>query len=279
MENKISKIVLGALVIIILGSFLVPFITSVNEDAQIVKTNVGNYADVIEKSANSNLSLAYSSDGTYTINGESQTISGFGALVISDLFRIGYNGSSIYWAYWDGSAIRYGTAGVTDIVLSIVDGVLTLTLDDTDRVFEWSRLAYLTNDATDDYAINLVASGSTPFYLNSLDQMVAAQLVASNTGFVSFVSGTLVSKGVTAIENIGYTSVNRAENMITVSGGPNGSINVSVDGNDSPLTYICVPKVVSSDTASSDALSLLYVVPVLILMALIIVAAGFVRKY
>lgn len=281
MDNKIATLIAISVTVILAGSLLVPVIISANEDAQIVKTNSGNYADVLENTADANLNLAYSSDGTYTVNGETQTISGFGALLISDLFRIGYNGASIYWAYWDGSTIRFGTSGITNLTLSVVDGVLTLNFgDDTDRVFEWSKVAYLTNDVTDNYTISLIASGATPFYVNSLDQIIAAQLVSSNSGYASYIGGVLTSKGVTATENIGYTSVYRAEDMISVSGGPNGSINVSVDGVDSPLTYVCVPKVVTSDTVTSDAMALLYAAPLLVFAALIVVAVGlFMRKY
>lgn len=281
MDNKISTILVISVAIIVVGSLMMPIIINANDDAQVVKTNVGNYADVLEYSADANISLSFVGETlAYTINGETQTLTGYGALAISDQFRLGYNNTSVYWAYYDASGPHYGTAGISQFNLSVVDGVMTLTLGDTViSPLTWSKLAYLTNDVADGYKINFFFQGSTPLYVNSLDQIIATDVV--NTQVVSFIDSAIKASTDTPItENITSAEVARAENMISVSGGPNGTLNVSFDGSDYGLKYVCVPAVVSSDTITSDAMALTFVAPVLVLVALIAAAVGmFARRY
>lgn len=275
MDNKIGLMVTISIAVILMGSLLVPIIVDANDDSQIVKTNMGNYADVLDYSTSADLSIAYTAaTNEYVINGESQTLSGYGALAISDNFRLGYNGTSVYWAYYDGSTVRFGTGNLESFTITIADGVLTLVFGGTTTITpEWSKIAYLTNDESDPYAINLFFSGSNTIYVNSLDQIIAANPVASNTGFVSFINGAVQSFGVDAVANIGTSAVSGAESMLGLSAGPSGTLNVSVDGADNALLYVAVPKVVSSDTITSDAMAILYVIPVLLIASLVVMGA------
>lgn len=287
MENKlIPTIVLSAVVVILIGSLLIPIIDDYSDDTKVEHNNTG-YA-LTKMTDVSDLTVTYeystkelSKDGevAYTLT------SGFVPLVITDKFVMVGSISA------DNTMIN-GTDGkatniTNDVSIVFSDGDATVTYGTTERSFTDIGWCFVV-DPAGDYGVASKAASVGTVYYNNIDQLYGSNWIDTTSEWFSF-NGTNVKVGGETIQaSVTEHTVTDAADIFytTIGGGSTGEYYFTVDNNGTdydvhPRFYVCPITVEGHSESILANLGLLFVIPVILIAAMIVavVVVAFKNKY
>lgn len=288
MENKAVKIIIACVVgVILIGSLLVPIINDANKDISTPFNNAisAAYVEKIEDLNDADITIvANGMEAEITVDGNTRTEhlqAGRNALVFSQNIYLRYDGSSGFcMLYNTGSADGASFTSTAPVTVVIKEGKITLTDSATENpvsvTVDLEGFLFIPNQ-NGDYQ-NVVA-GASAVYFNDPSQIY---YVGANGTYAYTGNGGNVSLlNTTADYTAGFAtiaSVNGQKDMFTAQ-----LSNMQVTFGSTTLTpaFFVIPNVVygHSDT-EMQAVTLLYVIPVMLLVALVVMAVSMFRaKY
>lgn len=296
MNMKIVSVLVGVTIsIIMVGFVLTPVINDAVDNTKVYYNNeYGPFADVPNNETVTivvSTTIGTAGTTTLTVNGENvSTPQGPRAVLLADTFIIYQNYSNgIAFNGINGDTLIHDT-DYSDITITLDGGVanITASVGDTNREFslpyEW---AYYRSNIGDYRLIDFIASNAT-VYINSTDQVKGCQYNTPINSFYSFVGTdvTVYSPSVSnAVANVELTDVmNNVKSFVISPSRENAGafqFNYDVNGETKVVTpyYFVVPyKVYGQTEASIQASNILFVIPSMMLVAVIAMMVTLIRR-
>lgn len=278
-KKMITTVVLAAVAIILVGSFLMPIITDYDDDVKIVKNNTTTR-------------LASAIDGEHTmtydattkavvLDGETVTPSFNRGLLFTDLFNLLYQiGSPTVVQLYSSTNLSTTFITIEDNLTVTINGHninVAYGTESLDFECEWGYIL----DADGEFAMFQLWNNKQTIYVNSVDQICGANILVtthdwfSYTGAdVSLLSGTDLTADVTT------GTVAGTDDIVSIEIGANGTgYMFDVDNNGTPYTVhpwiAIVPLEVTgySDTNKS-ILPIMYSIPAMVILGILVSAAA-----
>lgn len=296
MNNKLVTLIISVTIgLILCATVLVPslddakseFVDTYNNGPESIGVNYATY------STNANLHITMTKSGTtWSVNGIDLNTGDNGAYIMTDNAILilsptyGYNirGLTDALAYVALSPSSWN--GVTTEVSSLTIDVLAsgITISDANAVqasyvFPSSYTVY--SDLNGD---RVICTGTKALYTDSAKDIISVG--ANNTKFFWCSNGSdskVVFNAALIDSEIKYTLTEVTEDVDTVNIGPTGSYKLAITYNGNPIDlvpqYICGPREVIQDLgAGSSVLPLLYTIPVIVILSLLVLVTGVIRK-
>lgn len=270
MKNELINLVLLATVgIIIMGVVLVPVINDITDGDKDTFTNGTNYMTY------------YEGDATLTFTSSGVTM---GTEELADVSGIYLYGETIYtYGITNGIAIAYQgqsasiqIADDSEYTMTVTDGTATLN-DGTDDVatFDCPGFYIVSEDPTN----TVVASPTTAKYFNNIEDVTFSY--ARYGMFYHFEDGKLYVNGVETDYTIdsGYSETEGYKDLYNST----GNFVLTVGGNSvtASMNYLWSANVtgtVEGSEPSSAEISLYYVIPTILIMAIVLAAVRIFRR-
>lgn len=287
MENKAVKIIIACVVgVILIGSLLVPIINDANKEISTPYNNAKTaaYLESILDFEDIELSMIVNgSTAELTIDGNTRTeiLQGGGnALLFSKNIYIRYDASNAFVLVIDSSsgAVRTTTA-TAPINVTISDGVITFTDSATEPFtvsVELDGFLFVPNQNGD---FQVITSNAGSIYLNDANQIYYAG--ANNTYAYTGHGGDVSIINTTAEATAGFTTTATVDGQRDLIMVDVGNFKVDLGTESVTPTFFVIPNVVYGHSdVEMQAVTLLYVIPVMLLVALVVMAVSMFRaKY
>ena len=274
-------VIMAAVAVILLGSLLMPVIDGYSDDTKIVKNNGGAMSQILGPA---DIVVTYDPSTKHvTKNGEDLgAVTGTYPIVMTDKFIVvgtnGSNGSNIIVSGTDGKANN-----IADLItVSIVSGSTTITYGETTRTFDQFTWGFVT-DPNGEYGSISKNTGSQAIYYNKIDQIYGSNWLDTTSEWFSFKGLDVLVSGSAVTANYVEHTTDAADIFYTTFGGGNDaeySFTVDNDGTDYTVhpRFFIVPKTVEGHTEDQlQLLSMMYVIPLFIIVAMIIAAVAIFR--
>lgn len=279
MENKIIGIAISAaVVIILLGAFLVPVISDAVDENTLTKTNDGiPVSPVTEWSAEFLMS-----DGvaTASVNGESVTVTQTAPMYVSDNACIIFNSAALILYYYDSAnGVGKNISAPSSINVTVADGSTTFVVQksgETTITFT-DAWAYM-YDPNGAMVSKYIPNSDTAIFFNDLGELRGSfqTVVGSPTEYYSFVGDQVTINGedsVTATVTQVDTSSKEVKSCVFNRNASTSGYTFEWNSTTEYPLVVIAPHVVTGaldDGIGNGAMALLLAIPVLIIVGLVV---------
>lgn len=288
MEPKIKSVVLIAVAIILVGSFLVPVIDDLIDDSTI--SYVNSDKNTAKQIADDDVTITVA-DGTLSVGTEAVSIVA-GPILMSDTLAIYYNGTTFNaFGVVSGSGVQIQnmvgfttTIDASESTVSVSD--VTYSGGTTGAGNTFDDYSWLYHVATEgDYNLVLATATATTYYLESNDQIRGA-LFASGSLYTT-IGDTVYKNGADdSTDTLTFTTNDVAKvdtiRSVTVTNSYTSSglaLNYNSGASNASINWIVVPHEVSEDVESLVSMrAVIAAIPVMLIIAILVGAVGIALK-
>lgn len=282
-KNLIAFAITSMVAIVLIGSVLMPILDDASTTPVMMTNSTTSHdfgtMDSVRDPAQYDVVITVDrTDDTLSIGAREIDLTTTYFALVTDSGAIRINQNAGYLNYAGSTSQVTVSDGFT---ITVVDGVYTLVTDAAEpSTYTWTSTewAFITNLAGN--GAYRLFSGSSTYYVNDVNQIWFAHCISTNSlGFVSAhgakalavsQSNAELTMGLTATEVSGYTD------LLTFT-SPSAYAVADGDYAGASSGYIVLPITVTAHAESVAWQSMLFVIPVILIMSLIIGAAVLVR--